>query len=72
MTPKWLVNGIVDFWIYHIAGISTVSWLLIDVEHECTCCVQSLVIFTQIPRFRLKIDVAWKSILDDSKTSRVQ
>ena len=36
MTPKWLVNGIVDFWIYHITGISSVSWLLRDVEQENT------------------------------------
>lgn len=36
MTPKWLLNGIVDFWIYHITGIGSVSWLLIDVEQENT------------------------------------
>jgi hypothetical protein len=75
--------GECDFWIYHITGISSGSCLLIDVEQENTPgmasptflapVVSSLLLSSlRFPDSELKIDVAWKSILEDSKTSRVQ
>ena len=69
MAGAWVVYC----WLYHMTGIGIVRWLLIDVEQEntpsmasptflSTCCVQSLVIFTQIRR--LRVDFSDKCLME--------